>query len=206
MIEVHHLNNSRSQRILWLLEELELEYSLVSYQRDAQTNLAPDSLKAIHPLGKSPVVRDGALQLYESGAIVEYILDRYGQGRLAPPRSSPDYLRYLQLLHFAEGSAMTPVLLKLYLTRLAQAAEPLLPRVHSEIENNFGFLNAELGQADYFLGSELTAADVMLSFPVQAIRMLYTLDSFPKLAAWRERVTARPAYARAIERGGPYLY
>lgn len=206
MIEVHHLNNSRSQRILWLLEELGLEYSVLKYQRDPQTNLAPESLRRVHPLGKSPVVRDGDLLLTESGAIVEHLLERHGEGRLAPARSSPDHIRYLQLMHFAEGSAMPPVLLKLYLSRLGEAAEPLLPRVHSEIENNFGFLDAEIGDSDYFLGSELTGADIMLSFPIQAVRMLYTLDSFPKLAAFRERVIARPAYARAIERGGPYLF
>jgi len=206
MIEVHHLNNSRSQRVLWLLEELGLEYSVVKHQRDAETNLAPPSLKGIHPLGKSPVVRDGELLLYESGALVEYVLDRYGEGRMAPAPSSPEYLRYRQLMHFAEGSAMTPVLLKLYLSRLGEAADPLLPRVHAEIDNNFGFLDAELGDADWFVGGELTGVDVMLSFPVQAIRMLYTLDAFPRLAAFRERVIARPAWTRALERGGPYLF
>lgn len=206
MIEVHHLNNSRSQRVLWLLEELGLEYSLVTYQRDAQTNLAPESLREVHPLGKSPVVRDGALLLYESGAIVEHILERHGEGRLAPPSSSPEHVRYRQLMHFAEGSAMTPVLLKLYLSRLGDAAEPLLPRVHGEIENNFGFLEREIGESGYFVGKELSGADVMLSFPIQAIRLLYGLDSFPRLAAFREHVIARPAYQRAIERGGPYAY
>ena len=134
MIEVHHLNNSRSQRILWLLEELELPYEIVHYQRDPQTNLAPESLKKIHPLGKSPVVKDGDQVVIESGAIIEYLVRTYGRGRLAPPESSPDYVRYLQFLHYAEGSAMLPVMLRLYVGRLGAAGAPLAPRIASEIE------------------------------------------------------------------------
>ncbi len=206
MIEVHHLNNSRSQRILWLLEELGLEYRIVPYQRDPQTNLAPKSLEAVHPLGKSPVVRDRGQTLFESGAIVDYVLREYGDGRLAPPESSRDYVRYQQWLHYAEGSAMAPVLLKLYLSRLGDAAAPLLPRVHGEIERHFGFLDAELGDDDYFVGNELSGADIQLAFPIQAVRMLYGMDSFPKLAGFLERVRARPAWQRAVERGGPYAF
>jgi glutathione S-transferase len=206
VIEVHHLNNSRSQRVLWLLEELGLPYEIVAYQRDATTNLAPESLKRIHPLGKSPVIRDGAQVLIESGAILEYIVRRYGKGKLAPPESSPEWPRYLQFMHYAEGSAMLPVMLKLYLSRLGEAAAPLAPRVTSEIENHFGYLDAELAHADFFVGKELSAADINLSFPIQAARLLHGLDKFPNLARFLDRVHARPAYKRALERGGPYLF
>ena len=206
MIEVHHLNNSRSQRVLWLLEELGLPYELVKYQRDATTNLAPESLKKIHQLGKSPVVRDGELVLIESGAILEYLVRRYGKGRLAPAESSPEWPRYLQLMHYAEGSAMLPVMLKLYLSRIGEAGTPLAPRVTSEIENHFGFLEGELAHSDFFVGKELTAADVNLSFPIQAARLLHGLDQFPNLARFLDRMHARPAYKRALERGGPYLF
>ena len=206
MIEVHHLNNSRSQRVLWLLEELGLPYEIVRYQRDATTNLAPESLKKIHPLGKSPVIKDGSVVVIESGAILEYIVRKYGKGRLAPAEDSPEWPRYLQLLHYAEGSAMLPVMLKLYLSRLGEAAAPLAPRVTSEIENHFGYLDRELGDADFFVGKELTAADVNLSFPIQAARLLHGLDKFPNLARFLDRVHARPAYKRALERGGPYLF
>ena len=206
MIEVHHLNNSRSQRVLWCLEELGLDYQIVQHQRDPQTNLAPDSLKAIHPLGKAPVVRDGGRTFIESGAILDYIVRKYGNGRLAPRVDSPDYQRYVEWMHFAEGSAMLPVMLKLYTARLGDAGAPLVPRIHAEIENNFGFLDGELGDRDYFVGDELTAADIQLSFPIQAARMLYTLEKFPKLAAFLTRVQARPAYRRAIERGGAYAF
>ena len=206
MIEVHHLNNSRSQRVLWLLEELGLPYELVKYQRDATTNLAPESLKKIHRLGKSPVVRDGELVLIESGAILEYIVRKYGKGRLAPPDSSPDWPRYLQLMHYAEGSAMLPVMLKLYLSRIGEAGAPLAPRVTSEIENHFGFLDGELAHSEFFVGKELTAADINLSFPIQAARLLHGLDKLPNLARFLDRMHARPAYKRALERGGPYLF
>jgi glutathione S-transferase len=206
VIEVHHLNNSRSQRVLWLLEELGLPYELVKYQRDATTNLAPESLKKIHRLGKSPVVRDGELVLIESGAILEYVVRKYGKQRLAPAESSPDWPRYLQLMHYAEGSAMLPVMLKLYLSRIGEAGAPLAPRVTSEIENHFGFLDGELAHSEFFVGKELTAADINLSFPIQAARLLHGLDQFPNLARFLERMHARPAYKRALERGGPYLF
>jgi glutathione S-transferase len=206
VIEVHHLNNSRSQRVLWCLEELDLPYEIVKYQRDPVTNLAPESLKKIHPLGKSPVIKDGEQVLIESGAILEYVVRRYGKGRLAPAQSSPDWPRYLQLMHYAEGSAMLPVMLKLYLSRLGEAGAPLAPRVTSEIENHFGYLDGELAHADWFVCKELTAADINLSFPIQAARMLHGLDKFPNLARFLERIHARPAYKRALEKGGPYLF
>ncbi len=206
MIEVHHLNNSRSQRVLWCLEELELEYEIVPYQRDAQTNLAPESLKAIHPLGKAPVLRDDGRVIFESGAILDHLVRRHGRGRLAPPEDSPEWLRHQQWLHYAEGSAMLPVMLKLLLGRLGDGGAPLIPRVHGEIENHFGFLDSELREHDYFVGDALTAADIQLTFVIQAGRMLYGLEKFPRLAAFLERVQARPAYRRAIERGGPYAF
>ena len=206
MIEVHHLNNSRSQRILWLLEELGLEYEIVPYQRDAETNLAPESLRAIHPLGKSPVIRDGDRVAIESGAIIDYLVRRRGGGRLAPPPSSPEYDLYQQWLHYAEGSAMLPLMLKLYLGRLGEAGAPLAPRVNSEIENHFGYLDSQLAARDFFVGDEFTAADIQLSFPIQAARLLYGLGNFPRLAGFLERVTARPAYRRALERGGPTIF
>jgi glutathione S-transferase len=206
MIEVHHLNNSRSQRVLWLLEELELPYEIKSYQRDATTMLAPESLKKIHPLGKSPVIRDGDQVVAESGAILEYIVRKHGKGRLAPPESSPDAVRYLQLMHYAEGSAMLPVMLQLYTSRLGEAGAPLRPRITSELEGHLGWLDQQLSGRDWFVGNELTAADIQLSFPIQAARMLYGIDKFPNLKRFLERIHARPAYRRALERGGPYAF
>jgi glutathione S-transferase len=206
MLTVHHLNNSRSQRVLWLLEELALPYEIVFHQRDPETNLAPESLKKIHPLGKSPVLQDGDTVVIESGAILEYLVRRHGDGRLAPAESSPDWPRYLQLLHYAEGSAMLPLMLKLYLARLGEAGAPLAPRVNSEIENHFGFLDAELTGREFFVGKDLTAADVDLTFVFQAARLLHGLQSFPNLARFLERMQARPAYERALKRGGPYAF
>jgi glutathione S-transferase len=206
VIEVHHLNNSRSQRVLWLLEELGLPYEVVRYERDAQTNLAPESLKRIHRLGKSPVIKDGPNTIIESGAILEYIVRKYGKGKLAPSETSPDWPRYLQLMHYAEGSAMLPVMLKLYTSRLGDAGAPLAPRIQSEIDNHFGFLDAELANADFFVGKELSAADINLSFPIQAARLLNGLDKFPNLARFLDRMHARPAYKKALERGGAYAF
>ena len=206
MIVVHHLNNSRSQRVLWLLEELGLPYEIQKYQRDAETNLAPPELLKVHRLGKSPVITDGPNTIIESGAILEYIVRKYGKGKLAPAESSPEWPRYLQLMHYAEGSAMLPVMLKLYLSRIGEAGAPLAPRVTSEIENHFGFLDGELANADFFVGKELSAADINLSFPIQAARLLHGLDKFPNLARFLDRVHARPAYRRALERGGAYAF
>lgn len=206
MLEVHHLNNSRSQRVLWLLEELELPYEIVPYQRDAQTNLAPPELAKVHPLGKSPMLRDGEQVVIESGAILEYVVRRHGRGRLAPAESSPEWIRYLQWMHYAEGSAMLPVMLRYYTSRLGDAAAPLLPRIEGETQRHFGFLDASLEGAEYFVGTGLTAADIQLSFPIQAVRMLHGLDAYPNLARFLARVEARPAYRRALERGGPYSF
>jgi glutathione S-transferase len=205
-LEVHHLNNSRSQRVLWLLEELEVPYEIVKYQRDPVTNLAPESLKAIHPLGKSPVLRDDGQIVIESGAIIEYIVRTYGKGRLAPDPATPDGVQYLQLMHYAEGSAMLPIMLRLYLSRLGEAGKPLEPRVVSEIENHMGYLDSLLQGRDWFVGNAFSAADIQLSFAIQAARLLYGLEKFPNLTRFLDRIHARPAYKRALEKGGPYAF
>jgi len=206
MIEVHHLNNSRSQRILWLLEELGLDYRIVPYQRDAATRLAPPELKAIHPLGKSPVIRDGALVVAESGAIAEYLAGKYGNGRLAPKTdfNSPDYVAYLHWLHFAEGSGMLPLMLKLYVGRLKEAGAPLAPRIESELKNHFDYMSGALGKNDYFVANTFSAADIQLSFVLDAGGSRGPVKNYPNLVALDQRLRARPAYQRAIERGGPY--
>lgn len=206
MLRVHHLNNSRSQRVLWLLEELELDYEIEKYQRDAETNLAPPELEAVHPLGKSPVLEDGDDVVIESGAIVEYVVAKYGSGRLAPRPGSPEALLSLQLMHYAEGSAMLPVMLKLYVGRLGEAGAPLQPRIDGEIERHMGWLDGLLEGREWFLGDELRGVDIQLSFAVQATRMLYGLEKFVNLARYLERIKVRPAYQRALESGGPYLF
>ncbi|GLQ06913.1 glutathione S-transferase family protein [Sneathiella chinensis] len=206
MIRVHHLQDSRSQRILWLLEELGLTYEVVRYERDATTRLAPEALKKIHPLGKSPVLEDGAVVIHESGAIVDYLIRTYGNGRLAPAVATPDYNRYVEWIHYAEGSAMTPMLLRLYASRLGEAAEPLMPRINSETANHFGYMAAALGDRDYFVGEDLTGADIMLSFPLEAANANRALDRFPNLAGFVARIQTRPAYVRALEKGGDYAF
>lgn len=204
MLQVHHLNDSRSQRILWLLEELGLDYELVTYQRDPATRLAPDSLKAIHPLGKSPVLEDGDLVLAESGAIIEYVVRTHGKGRLAPDPASPDYVSYLHWMHYAEGSAMLPLLLALYVGLLGPAGAPLQPRIQSEMANHLGYMNAALEGKEFFVGKELTAADIQMIFVTEAANASQALGPYPNLAAHLARMHARPAYQRAIERGGPF--
>ncbi len=208
VITVHHLNDSRSQRILWLLEELGLEYDIVQYRRDPVTNLAPPELKAVHPLGKSPVIVDDTLALAESGAIVEYLVRKYGNGSLAPAPDigSRDYLDYLHWMHFAEGSAMVPLLLKLYVGRLGAAGEPLWARIESELHNHFGYMSAALGERDWFVGNRFSAADIQLSFPVEAGAMRGPLAEYTNLVRFRDRFESRPAFRRALERGGPYKF
>jgi glutathione S-transferase len=208
MITVHHLNHSRSQRILWLLEELGLQYDIVHYSRDKVTNFAPPELKAIHPLGKSPVIVDDGLVLAESAAIVEYLVRKYGDGTLAPVADvrSRDYVDYLHWMHFAEGSAMLPLLLKLYVARLGPAGEPLWPRIESELHNHFSYMSAALGDKDWFVGNRFSAADVQLSFPVEAGAVRGPLAEYPNLVAYRERFESRPAFKRSVERGGPYRF
>lgn len=207
MLKVHHLNNSRSQRVLWLLEELGLPYEIVKHQRDAKTNLAPAALLAVHPLGKAPVLQDGDTVVIESGAILEYVVRKHGNGRLAPADPlSRDGLLYLQLMHYAEGSAMLPVMLKLYVSRLGEAGAALQPRIASELDTHLGWLDGLLQGREFFVGDGLTAADIQLSFVIQAARMLYGLQKFPNLAAFLDRIHARPAYKRGIEKGGAYAF
>ncbi len=204
MIKIHHLNNSRSQRILWQLEEMGLEYEIVLYARDPETSLAPDSLKEVHPLGKSPVMEDGSVKIAESGAIVDYLIRTYGGGHYMPAPDSADYNRYVEWLHYAEGSAMLPLLLMLYVSRLGEAGAPLHPRIQSEIANHLGYVALGLGDKNYFMGDELTGADFQMIFVLEAANVRGGLKQFPNLAAYLERIQARDAYKRAVERGGPY--
>ncbi|OHB33355.1 MAG: glutathione S-transferase [Phenylobacterium sp. RIFCSPHIGHO2_01_FULL_70_10] len=204
MIVVHHLNDSRSQRILWLLEELGAPYEIRSYARDAQTRLAPPELKAVHPLGKSPVVTDGEMTVHESGAIIDYLIRRHGAGKLQPPAGSADHEVYLQWLHYAEGSAMLPLMLFMYVMRLGEAGAPLHPRIEGEIDNHLAYLDQALEGRDYLLGEALTGADIQMSFVGEVGRAFGKLAGYPQATAWLDRLHARPAYKAAIERGGPY--
>jgi glutathione S-transferase len=221
MITVHHLNNSRSQRVLWLLEELGLPYEIRKYERDAQTMLAPPELLRVHPLGKSPVITDGDVTVAESGAIVEYLIDRYGNGRLVPPPGTPERRRWTYWLHFAEGSAMPPLLLKLIFDRIPQSPMPFFVKpiargisakvlalmVEPNLKRQLDFMEAELGKSEWFAGNEFSAADVQMSFPVEAAAMRAGLDaSRPRLMAYLKRIHARAAYRQALERGGPYSF
>ncbi|GAB2847463.1 glutathione S-transferase [Pseudoduganella ginsengisoli] len=235
MIVVHHLNNSRSQRVLWLLEELGLKYEIVRYQRDAKTMLAPPSLRAIHPLGKSPVITDGDVTVAESGAIIEYLVERYGNGKLVPAAGTPDKLRWRYFMHYAEGSLMTPLLMKLVFDRVESAPAPFFVKpiakaiahkvkstyIQPQIASHLDYLEGELAKAPWFSGAEFGAADVQMSFPLEAAAARGGLssvggktagsasggasaNSHPKLMAFLERIHARPAYKKALEAGGPY--
>lgn len=206
MIIVHHLNNSRSQRVLWLLEELGLPYEIKRYERDPKTNLAPPELKAITPLGKSPVIQDGPHTLLESGAILDYLIRRHGDGRLQPDPATATYDEYVQWLHFAEGSAMLPLMLNLYVGRLGEAGAPLQPRIDAEVANYLGYLDSTLGRSPYLVGETFTAADIQMSFIGEIAKAFGKLGSYPNVAAWVERFQARPAYKQAIERGGAYSF
>lgn len=202
MLVVHHLNDSRSQRVLWLLEELELPYELVPHARDATTRLAPPALAQVHPLGKSPVLQDDDRTVIESGAIIDYLVRRHGGGRLQPDPASADYDNYQQWLHYAEGSAMLPLMLKLYVGRLGEAGAPLAPRINSELANHLGFVNQSLDGKDWLVANQFSAADVQMSFVGEAARGLRA--SYPAIDAWVKRFQQRPAYQRALQRGGPY--
>lgn len=219
MIVVHHLNNSRSQRVLWLLEELGLEYRIEFYQRDAKTMLAPPALRAIHPLGKSPVITDGDTTVAESGAIIEYLVERYGNGRFIPAAGTPDKLRWRYFMHYAEGSMMTPLLMKLVFDRVESAPAPFFVKpvaraiaakvkssyIMPQIESHLDYLEGELAKAEWFSGAEFGAADVQMSFPLEAASARGGLArSRPKLMAYLQRIHARPAYQKALEAGGPY--
>jgi len=219
MLVVHHLDNSRSQRVLWLLEELGTPYEIVFYRRDPKTMLAPPALRAVHPLGKSPVVTDGDLTLVESGAIVEYLADRYGGGRLAPAVGTPARLRYTRWLHYAEGSLMPPLLLKLVFHRVETEkmpffAKPIAKAIAGKVRQAFidpqlrlhlDYLEGELEHAEWFAGDAFSGADIQMSFPIEAAAARGGLGANrPRLTAWLERIHARAAYRRALERGGPY--
>jgi glutathione S-transferase len=206
MIRVHHLNNSRSQRILWLLEELGVPYEILKYQRDSVTNLAPPELEAVHPLGKSPMVDlDGTL-LIESGAIVQTLVERVGGGRFAPAPGSEDAVRYTMWLHYAEGSAMLPLMLQLYTSRLGDAAAPLKPRIDSEIARHLGFVDSELDGRDWLVGNEITGADIQMSFVGEIAGVFGVRGRYPAIDAWVKRFQARPAYQHALAKGGPYSF
>jgi glutathione S-transferase len=202
MLKIHHLNNSRSQRILWLLEELGVPYEIVKYERMSPVPFAPPELKAVHPLGKSPVLEDGKRVIAESGAEVEYIIDTYGKGKMKPKAGSDDYWRYIEWMHYAEGSAMLPLLLALYTAMLGDAAAALKPRVDSEIANNLSYLESAIKGREFFVGNELTGADIQLLFVLEAAGA--RLEPYPELVKYRARMQSRPAYKRGIEKGGPY--
>ena len=221
MITVHHLNNSRSQRVLWLLEELGLAYEVRKYERDPVSMLAPPELTLIHPLGKSPVLTDGELTVAESGAIVEYLVERYGQGRLAPAPHTAEQLRWRYWLHFAEGSAMPPLLLKLIFDRIAQSPMPFFAKpvargisakvlstlVEPNLKRQLDFMESELGKSLWFAGDDFSAADIQMSFPVEAAAARAGLDaSRPRLMSFLQRIHSRPAYRQALARGGPYSF
>lgn len=206
MIIVHHLNNSRSQRILWLLEELNLPYEIKHYQRDPKTNLAPAELKAVHPLGKSPVIEDGPHTLIESGALVDYLIRRHGDGRLQPDPATATYDEYVQWLHFAEGSAMLPLMLNLYVGRLGDAGAPLHPRIDSELANYLGYLDTALGLTPYLVGEELSGADIQMSFVGEFAKSQGKLENYPNVLAWVDRFQSRPAYIKALGQGGEYAF
>jgi glutathione S-transferase len=218
MITVHHLNNSRSQRVLWLLEEIGVPYRVERYQRDAKTMLAPPALRAVHPLGKSPVISDGDLTLAESGAILEYLVERYGPG-FAPRPGTPAALRYRYWMHYAEGSAMPPLLLKLVFDRIERAPMPFFVRpvaraiaarakasfIEPQIRLHLDYMESELGKSTWFAGEQFSAADIQMSFPLEAAAARGGLDTrFARLTAFLQRIHARPAYQRALEKGGPF--
>jgi glutathione S-transferase len=206
MIVVHHLENSRSQRILWLLEELGLPYEVRRYQRDPKTMLAPPELKRVHPLGKAPVVEDEGRVIAETGAIVEYLVEKAG-GRLGPPANRDAVLRYRQFLHYAEGSMMPPLLALLVVGRLGLLGRPARAPVQHMLDQHLDWLEKELASRDWFAGDSFTAADIMMSFPLEASRHRAGLDdSRPNLTDWLERIHARPAYGAALQKGGPYAY
>ena len=202
---VHHLNNSRSQRILWLLEELGAEYELVPYQRDAETNLAPAELKQVHPLGKSPVIEDGGLMISESGAIIQYLCERHGGENWLPALDGEEHIRHLEWMQFGESSFFVPVMLKIYAGRLGKAAAPLMPRVDEQMAAHIDFAEQNISDELHFVGCDWSAADVMMSFPAEIAVMQGYAERAPKLARFVEAIHARPAWQRARERGGPYF-
>jgi len=219
MLIVHHLENSRSQRVLWLLEELAATYEVKRYARDPKTHLAPPELKAVHPLGKSPVITHGSRVVAETGAIVTYLLDNFGTGQFIPAGGTEDSLRYTYWLHFAEGSAMPPLVMSLLFSEIEKRA-PMLVRsvakgiagtvnetyLNPTIEAQLDYIEAELGRSAWFAGDEFTAADVMMSFPLEGAQARGGLGERPRIKTWLSSIHARPAYQAALQKGGPYAY
>jgi glutathione S-transferase len=226
MITLHHLNNSRSQRILWLMEELDIPYQITFYQRDAKTMLAPSELKAVHPLGKSPVITDdgnalGKVTLAESAAIIDYLVKTYGNGRLMPVENSPERIRYDYWMHYAEGSAMPPLVMKLIFNQIPKQKMPFFARpiarkitervvgayIDPQLKLHLDYLSSELQPSGWFVGDEFSAADIQLSFPLEAASQRTNLkQQYPKLVDFLQRIHARPAYQRALQKGGAYAY
>ena len=220
MLTVHHLEDSRSQRILWLLEELEVPYEIKRYERDKTTRLAPAELRAVHPLGKSPLIQDGDQVVAETGAIITYLIDTYGEGRLRPSAGTPEYQRYDFWLHYAEGSLMPLLLVRLIFDRIRNGPlpffiKPIAKLLVSKVDEAFtspqlalhyGYINEQLNGSEWLVGSELTGADIQMSFPLEAGRTRMDYGAYPNVRAYVERVHARPAYQRALDKGGPYAY
>ena len=203
MIKVHHLEDSRSTKILWLLEELGLDYEIVPYKR-WQKNLAPPELKKVHPLGKSPVIEDGSRVIAESGAIVDYLIDLYGNGRLKPKTGTDDWARYVQWLHIPESSVMLPLIVDIYVDMLGEAAKPLHARIKGEVANHLDFIDEALAGRQFIVGDDLTGADFQVTFVLESAASNGKLENYPRLKAYAARMQARPAYRRAIEKGGSY--
>jgi glutathione S-transferase len=201
MITIHHLNRSRSHRILWLLEELDLDYQVVRYDRDAKTSLAPPELQKVHPLGKSPVLEMDGEMIVESAAIVELICTHHAP-QMIPLRGTPAFLRHIELMHFAEGSAMTPILLNLYVGMLGEAGTPLHPRIQHQLASHFSYMNSQLRASGHFVLDQLSAVDILLSFPAEIAIRMGRGEDYPALAAFVETIQNRPAYQRAFVRGG----
>lgn len=204
MLRLHHLADSRSQRVLWMLEEIGLEYEVVRYERDPATRFAPEALKAVHPLGKSPVLEDGERRIAESGAILDYLVRRHGGGRFAPAFDSEAYDDYQHWMHYGEASLMLPLILLLYVMRLGDAGAPLHPRIEGEIATHLGYVERRLAHREFLLGQDFTAADVQVSFALEAARSFGKLQAYPAAAAYLDRLEARPAFRRALEKGGPF--
>jgi glutathione S-transferase len=206
MLTLHHLNDSRSQRILWLLEELGAPYQLKRYQRDAATRLAPPELETVHPLGKSPVIVDGDARIAESAAIVDYIIRRYGNGAMMPAPGSAEYETYNEWLHYSEGSAMLPLMMHLYVSRLGDAGKPLHPRIDSEMARHLGYVDRALEGREFFVGAALTGADIQMSFVAELAKVFDRVAPYPNVTAWLSRMHARPAFRRSVEKGGGYRF
>ena len=206
MLTLHHLNDSRSQRILWLLEELGTPFEMKKYQRDATTRLAPPELMAVHPLGKSPVITDGNVKIAESGAIVDYLIRRYGKGAMMPASGSADFEAYNEWLHYSEGSGMLPLMLNLYVSRLKEAGAPLHPRIDSEMANHLGYVEGALKGREFFIGTSLSGADIQMSFVAEMASVFRKLGPYPNLSGWLARMHARPAFQRSVEKGGAYRF